>query len=64
MLDKLYLRITAKVGSIFRSIVQNIAFFENDTGDAIEARLQKIEREIIGINAQIHTEPMDRKSQP
>ncbi|RXT57416.1 hypothetical protein B6S44_03060 [Bosea sp. Tri-44] len=64
MLDKLYARIAAKVGSISKSIVRNIAFFENDTGDAIEARLQKIEREIIGINAQIDAQPTDRKSRP
>ena len=62
MSDKLYSRITAKVGSIFRSIVQNIGFFENDTGDAIEARLQRIEHEIVRINAQTHTEPTDRSA--
>lgn len=62
MLHELYTRVSAKVRSTFTSTIRNFVFFENDTGDVIEARLQRIEREIVRINAQIYTQPTDRKS--
>lgn len=44
MLHELYTRVSAKVRSTFASTIRNFVFFENDTGDVIEARLQKIAR--------------------
>lgn len=55
-------RFVAKIRSMFTSAGRNLVFLESDTGDIIEARLQQVKREIVALNGQTNTQPMDRES--
>ncbi|KRE11569.1 hypothetical protein ASE66_23820 [Bosea sp. Root483D1] len=59
MAQGLLKRFAAKIRSMFTSAARNLVFLEGDTGDIIEARLQEVEREIVALNGQTSTQPME-----